>query len=84
MVVNKKKGFNLFAENPKLVNQLAWMGTACMLFAPYLLQYKIGFILGGAGVALITPQVVVQKQYNLVLLNITSFIGYTLQVFEII
>lgn len=79
-----KKGFDLFSNNPKLTNQTAWLGTACLLFAPYLLSYKIGYVLGALGVAGITPQVVVKKQYNLVILNCTSFVGYTLQILDVL
>lgn len=70
--------------DPKLVNSVAWLGTSCLLFSPYLLSYQIGFILGAVGVALITPPCIVNKQWNLVILNFSSFIGYSLQVFNVI
>lgn len=71
-------------QNPKLVNSVAWIGTSCLLFSPYLLSYQIGFILGAVGVALITPPCIKNKQWNLVILNFSSFIGYSLQTFNII
>ena len=70
--------------DPKIIESLSWLGTACMLFSPYLLSYQIGFILGGVGVALITPPCIKNKQWNLCILNASSFIGYTLQTFNII
>ena len=63
---------------------VAWIGTAMLLFGPYLLQYKIGFILNAMGIMLLTPQVYKAKQWNLVFLNIISSTGYWLQIFNII
>ena len=60
------------------------MGTGVLLVAPYLVSYKIGFVLLALGIAMLTPQVYKAKQWNLVLLNISSVIGYTLQVFNVI
>ena len=78
------KGFNLFSKEVGMVEVSAYVGTACMLFAPYLLSYLTGFILAAIGVALITPQVIVNKQYNLVLLNCVSFVGYVLQILNVL
>lgn len=63
---------------------VAWIGTAMLLFGPYLLQYKIGFILNAVGIILLTPQVFKAKQWNLVFLNVVSSTGYWLQIFNII
>lgn len=60
-------------------DKLAFMGTGILLIAPYLLSYKIGFVLMTVGIGMLTPQVFRAKQYNLVLLNAVSIIGYTLQ-----
>ena len=60
-------------------DKLALMATGILLVAPYLLSYKIGFILMAIGLGMLTPQVYRAKQYNLVLLNAVSFIGYVLQ-----
>lgn len=80
---NKMENF-VNKVDPKLINSIAWLGTSCLLFSPYLLSYRIGFILGALGVAFITPPCIVNRQYNLVILNLSSFIGYTLQTFNII
>lgn len=66
------------------VNKLAYMGTGILLVAPYLVSYQIGFILLAVGITMLTPQVYKAKQWNLVLLNISSIIGYTLQIFNVI
>ena len=66
------------------VNKLAYMGTGILLVAPYLVSYTVGFILLVVGIAMLTPQVYKAKQWNLVLLNISSIIGYTLQIFNLI
>ncbi len=60
-------------------DKLAFMATGILLVAPYLLAYKAGFILMAIGLGMLTPQVYRAKQYNLVLLNAVSFIGYVLQ-----
>ena len=65
-------------------DKLAYMGTGILLVAPYLVSYQIGFILLTVGIALLTPQVYKAKQWNLVLLNCSSIIGYTLQIFNLI
>jgi hypothetical protein len=70
--------------NPKAIEGFAWLGTACMLFSPYLLSYQIGFVLGAVGVFAITPPCIKNKQWNLVVLNTFSFIGYTLQILNIL
>ena len=66
------------------VEAIAWLGTSMLFFGPYLLQYRIGFILNAIGIMCLTPQVVKAKQWNLVILNIVSSTGYWLQIFNII
>lgn len=68
----------------KFTDKLAYMGTGILLVAPYLLSYKIGFVLLSLGIAMLTPQVYKAKQYNLVLLNVSSITGYTLQALNLI
>jgi hypothetical protein len=68
----------------QFTDKLAYMGTGILLVAPYLVSYQIGFILLALGIAMLTPQVYRAKQWNLVLLNISSVIGYTLQIFNVI
>ena len=67
-----------------LIDKVAYMGTGVLLVAPYLVSYQIGFVLLALGIAMLTPQVYKAKQWNLVLLNISSVIGYTLQIFNVI
>ena len=67
-----------------LTDKIAYMGTGVLLVAPYLVSYQIGFVLLALGITMLTPQVYKAKQWNLVLLNISSVIGYTLQVFNVI
>jgi len=70
-------------KDPKM-EIFSWMGTACMLGSPYLLNYPIGYALGALGVVFITPQCYKNRQWNLLILNASSFIGYSLQYLEII
>lgn len=76
MLINKTK--------IPFTTKLAYMGTGILMIAPYLVSYQIGFILLALGIALLTPQVWKAKQWNLVLLNFSSIIGYTLQIFNVI
>ena len=67
------------------IEAIAWFGTTLLFFGPYMLGYgNIGFILNFFGIALLTPQVLKARQWNLVILNISSCIGYSLQIFNII
>lgn len=74
----------MIKQKIKFTDKLAYMGTGILLVAPYLVSYQIGFIMLALGIALLTPQVWKAKQWNLVLLNISSIIGYTLQIFNVI
>ena len=63
----------------EFTDKLAFMATGLLLVAPYLLSYTVGYILAAIGLMMLTPQVYKAKQWNLVLLNVVSFIGYILQ-----
>lgn len=63
---------------------IAWLGTSLLMVGPFLLSYKIGFIINAVGIMLLTPQVLKAKQWNLVTLNIVSSTGYWLQILNII
>jgi len=57
--------------------RLGYMGSALIMLSPYLLNYgKIGAVTYIIGGVLMTPQVWVAKQWNLVLVNINLVIGY--------
>ena len=58
--------------------RLGWMGTGMIMVAPHLLPTDLGiglYILSGV---LLTPQVLVKKQWNLVLININVIVAYLL------
>lgn len=78
------KPFTPFRDkvDPKLINSLSWLGTSLTLVGPYLISTSAGFIPLIVGIALLTPQVYVKKQWNLVLLNVSSVIAYSIQVFS--
>ena len=66
-------------------DHIAYIGTGVLLVAPYLVgNGNIGFILLVIGIALLTPQCYKANQWNLVILNISSCIGYSLQIFNIL
>ena len=70
--------------DPKVINMVSWVGTVCLLMGPYLMHMKIGFILAALGVIGISPAIYMKKQWNLILLNVSSVIAYSLQIFELI
>ena len=78
------KTFTPFKDkvDPKLINSMSWLGTSLVLVGPYLISTQASFIPLMVGIVLLTPQVYVKKQWNLVLLNLSSVIAYGIQVFN--
>jgi hypothetical protein len=66
----------------RLANRLGYMGSALMMTSPHLLPEPIGiktYIMAGV---LSLPQVIVAKQWNLVLVNLNVAIAYTILFFK--
>ena len=65
----------------RLSNRLGYMGSAFIMLSPYLLKYDnigaITYIIGGI---LLTPQVCLAKQWNIVILNLNIIIGYLIYI----
>ena len=65
----------------RLSNRLGYMGSAFIMLSPYILNYgnigAITYILGGL---LLTPQVWIAKQWNLVIININLVVGYIMYI----
>jgi hypothetical protein len=55
---------------------VVFIGTACMMVGPFLINYTIGKVLSIAGLSLLTVQTQKTKSYNLSLLNIVGVCGY--------
>ena len=58
-----------------------YLGTACMMVSPYIINSdwgKVGMLIG---LTLITIQTQKTKQYNLSLLNVVGMIGYLYSLF---
>jgi hypothetical protein len=64
----------------KIIETVSWIGTFVLMLGPYLMHNVSGFILALIGVVLITPPCIEKKQWNLVLLNMSSVIGYSIQI----
>tara|TARA_B100001057_G_scaffold491670_1_gene582412 strand:+ start:342 stop:614 length:273 start_codon:yes stop_codon:yes gene_type:complete len=66
----------------RLSSRLGYMGSAFIMLSPYLLSYgNLGaftYIIGGL---LLTPQVWIAKQWNLVIININLVIGYLIYLY---
>ena len=66
----------------RLANRLGYMGSAFIMVSPHLLPDPIGiktYIFAGL---LSLPQVIVAKQWNLVLVNLNVAIAYTILFFK--
>ena len=65
----------------RLSSRLGYMGSAFIMLSPYILNYgsigTVTYILVGL---LLTPQVWIAKQWNLVIININLVIGYTIYI----
>jgi hypothetical protein len=66
----------------RIANRLGYMGSAFMMMSPHLLPEPIGvktYIMAGL---LSLPQVVVAKQWNLVIVNLNVALAYTILYFS--
>ena len=59
-----------------LVNLSAWIGTALMGAAPFLIDSTTGKIMAILGLALLCLQAFDKKCYNLIILNLIGIFGY--------
>ena len=59
-----------------LIKTLGWLGAACLVIAPPIIDMNIGKLLAISGLALLTTQAVNSKLYNLVCLNVLGIAGY--------
>jgi hypothetical protein len=67
----------------RLSFRLGYMGTAFMMMSPHLLSYgNIGAITYVIAGLLLTPQVFVLKQWNLVAVNLNVAIGYLIYLYN--
>jgi len=66
----------------RIANRLGYMGSAFMMTSPHLLPDAIGiktYIIAGL---ISLPQVIIAKQWNLVLVNMNVAIAYTILFFK--
>lgn len=59
-----------------IASALAWIGTALMGAAPFLIDTVEGKIMAILGLALLCLQAYEKKCYNLIILNLIGIIGY--------
>jgi len=59
-----------------MIGFCAWVGAACMVAAPFIIDTNAGKLLAIAGLALLTVQAVATKSYNLIMLNVLGIGGY--------
>ena len=78
----QQKGHRQLTPIEKYSIRLAWMGTGMIMISPHLLPSDMGIILYIISGVLLTPQVVVAKQWNLVLINMNVIVAYALLYFK--
>lgn len=61
-----------------MIGVCSWLGAACMMLAPFIIDTDAGKITAIIGLILLTLQAIRTRCYNLVLLNITGVIGYAI------
>ena len=61
----------------KLINTIGWIGAAIMVAASFNMASPSGLIMAIIGLALLTIQAAHNRTINLVILNISSIIGFT-------
>jgi hypothetical protein len=67
----------------RISNRFGYMGTAFIMVSPYLLDVdNVGAITYLIGGFISIPQVVLAKQWNLVLLNCNLLVGYGIYLFQ--
>jgi len=77
LLVKDKK----LSPKERLSNRIGYMGSAFIMLSPYLLKYdNIGAITYIIGALLLTPQVFLAKQWNIVILNLNIIIGYLIYI----
>ena len=54
----------------------AWLGAACMVVAPFIIDTAAGKWLAIAGLAMLTVQAVATRSHNLIVLNVLGIGGY--------
>ena len=59
-----------------MASALAWIGTALMGAAPFLIDTPEGKIMAILGLTLLCLQAYDKKCYNLIILNLIGIIGY--------
>jgi len=60
-----------------IISLIGWVGAAIMVVASFNMASPSGLIMAIAGLALLTIQAAHNRTINLVILNISSIIGFT-------
>ena len=60
-----------------MLSAIGWLGTICMVIAPFIIDYNAGKYLAICGLALLTVQAIHCKMVNLITLNTLGILGYT-------
>ena len=64
-----------------MVAVCAWIGTALLCAAPFLIDSTLGKGMMIVGLALLCLQAIQKSCYNLVILNITGICGYVYSIY---
>jgi hypothetical protein len=77
-MVKKRK----LTPSERIANRLGYMGSAFIMVSPHLLPDAIGIKMYIVAGLLSLPQVVIAKQWNLVLVNLNVVLAYTILFFK--
>ena len=74
-----------FINRKKLnsISALGWLGSGILLVAPYMIHINLGYYLLIIGIGSLIPQCYKAKQWNLVILNMSSMFAYTIHLINI-
>ena len=64
--------------NKKFATALGWIATALILASPHLLRFDWGLIVFVVSGFVALPQVLLAKQWNLVIINVNIIVAYSI------
>lgn len=63
-----------------IVSILAWIGSAALCCAPFIIDSLAGKLIAIFGLLGITPQTIQKRAFNLTLLNVVGITGYLFEI----
>jgi len=67
-----------------VINIIGWFGAVTMVAASFLITLPIGQILAITGLLLLTIQASYNRQNNLIALNVSSIVGFSYSLMQVL